>query len=227
MLQHPLLFSELLGIPETYKHVFYTWMAIIILFIVGLFIRGRTKMVPTGVQNFMEVVVGGLEEYAVGVIGEKARKVVPYLVGIFLFIVSQNLIGLLPGCDAATASLNTTAALAVLCFVYYNAVGLRRWGPGYIKHFMGPMLPLAPLMLPLELISHLSRPLSLALRLFGNIRGEEIVLMIFFSLVVLFPPTLVGTVPIYFLFLMMKCLQGFIFYMLSMLYLQGAMEHAH
>ena len=222
MLEHPVLFSTLLGIGEDFKHVFYTWCAMGILFFAGYLLRGKMKLVPTGLQNFFEVVIGGLEEFTVSTIGEKGRKVYPILCACFLFIVAQNLLGLIPGCDAPTANVNTNAAMALFVFCYYNYLGLRNWGPGYIKHFMGPMLPLAPLMLPIELVSHISRPLSLTLRLFGNIRGEEIVLVLFFIMAPIF-----GTLPIYFLFLLAKLLQAFIFYMLTMIYLQGAMEHAH
>lgn len=222
MLEHPVLFSSLLGIGENYKHVFYTWCAMAILFLCGFLLRGKTQMVPTGLQNFFEVLIGGLEEFTVTTIGEKGRKIFPLLCGIFLFILTMNLLGLVPGCDAPTANINTNAAMALFVFFYYNAVGLRRWGPGYIKHFMGPVLPLAPLMLPIELISHVARPLSLTLRLFGNIRGEEIVLLLFFAMAPIF-----ATLPTYFLFMLAKSLQAFIFYMLTMLYLQGAMEHAH
>lgn len=221
-MEHPVLLSTLLGVPEEYKHVFYSWCAMAILFTTGLILRGRMKMVPTGLQNFMEVVIGGLENFTVGTVGEKGRTIFPLLCGIFLFIIAQNLLGLMPGCDAPTANINTNAAMALFVFCYYNFVGLRRWGPGYIKHFMGPMLPLAPLMLPIELVSHISRPLSLTLRLFGNIRGEEIVLLLFFTMGPIF-----ATLPIYFLFFIAKALQAFIFFMLTMIYLQGAMEHAH
>lgn len=221
-LQHPVLLSTLLGVPDEYKHIFYSWCAMAILFIAGWMLRGKMKMIPTGLQNFMEVLIGGLEEFTVGVVGEKGRTIFPLLGGIFLYIFTSNLLGLVPGCDAPTANINTNAAMALFVFCYYNFVGLRRWGPGYIKHFMGPMLPLAPLMLPIELVSHISRPLSLTLRLFGNIRGEEIVLLLFFSMA-----PVVATVPTYFLFFIAKSLQAFIFYMLTMIYLQGAMEHAH
>lgn len=221
-IEHPVLISSLVGIEEPMKHVFYTWVAMAILFISGFALRGRMKMVPSGFQNVMEVVIGGLEEFAVGMSGEKARKVMPILAGIFLFVLVQNLLGLVPGCDAPTANINTNAAMAVFVFLYYNFVGLRAWGPGYIKHFMGPMLPLAPLMLPIELISHVARPLSLTLRLFGNIRGEEIVLLLFFIMA-----PIGATLPAYFLFFIAKVLQAFIFYMLTAIYLQGAMEHAH
>lgn len=221
-MEHPVLLSTLVGVPEEYKHIFYSWCAIAILFIAGYLLRGKTKLVPTGLQNFMEVVIGGLEEFTVNTVGEKGRTIFPLLAGIFLYIITSNLLGLVPGCDAPTANINTNAAMAAFVFLYYNYVGLRRWGPGYIKHFMGPMLPLAPLMLPIELVSHCSRPLSLTLRLFGNIRGEEIVLMLFFVMA-----PVVATVPTYFLFFIAKSLQAFIFFMLTMIYLQGAMEHAH
>ncbi len=229
---HPILFADVLGIsgifsnllgrPGNYNHIFYTWCAMAILFTAGFLLRGRLRLVPTGMQNFFEVIIGGLEEFTVTTIGEKGRKVFPLLCGIFLFLMVQNLMGLVPGCDAPTANINTNAAMALFVFLYYNFVGLRNWGPGYIKHFMGPMLPLAPLMLPIEIVSHCARPLSLTLRLFGNIRGEEIVLMLFFFMAPVF-----ATLPTYFLFFIAKSLQAFIFYMLTMIYLQGAMEHAH
>lgn len=221
-MEHPVLFSDLCQVPGDYKHVFYTWMAIILLFIVGLFARRKMTMVPTGVQNIMEFVVGGLEDYTIANMGEKGRQVFPYLCGMFLFILFQNWIGLLPGCDAPTANLNTTMAMAVLTFLYYNFVGFKTWGPGYVKHFMGPMLPMAVLIMPIEIISHCARPVSLTLRLFGNIRGEEIVILLFFLVA-----PIAGTLPVYALFTLAKFIQAFIFYMLTMLYLNGALEHAH
>jgi F0F1-type ATP synthase, subunit a len=221
-MEHPLLFSTLLHVPDAYKHVFYTWVAMAILLTITLLLRGRLKLVPCGLQNVMEVVIGGLENFTVGVCGEKGRKVFPLLCAIFLFILAQNILGLMPGCDAPTANLNTNAAMAVFVFLYYNYVGLRTWGPKYIKHFMGPMLPLAPLMLPIELVSHVARPVSLTLRLFGNIWGEEIVLLLFFMMA-----PIVATLPVYFLFSLAKALQAFIFFMLTMIYLNGAMDHAH
>ena len=112
--------------------------------------------------------------------------------------------------------------MALFVFLYYNYVGLKTWGPRYIKHFMGPMLPLAPLMLPIELVSHTARPLSLTLRLFGNIWGEEIVLVLFFSMA-----PIVATIPIYFLFGLAKSMQAFIFFLLTMIYLNAAMDEAH
>ena len=229
-LPHPILFSTLAdmdyvtiaGHQVEFKHVFYTWCAMFILFVCGLCVRFSIQKYPKGIQHFFEVLIEFLENFAISNMGEKARKVMPFLIPLFLFIVVQNVLGLIPGCDAPTANINTNAAMALGVFIYYNMLGIAIWGFGYIKHFLGPVPAIAPLMLPIEIISHLARPLSLTLRLFGNIKGEEIVLVLFFLLA-----PIIGTIPIYFLFLLAKVMQAFIFYMLAMLYITGAMEHAH
>jgi F-type H+-transporting ATPase subunit a len=229
-LPHPVLLAPALGMDSieimgkvvNFSHVFYTWIAMAILFTLAFLVRGQIKLVPGKLQNVFEVIIGGLEDFVVSNIGEDGRKIFHVLIALFLFIITMNLMGLVPGFDAPTANVNTNAAMALFTFAYYNWVGLRRWGLGYIKHFCGPFWWLSPLMLPLELISHCARPLSLTLRLFGNIRGEEIVLILFFLLA-----PIVGTIPIYFLFGLAKCLQAFIWFMLSMIYLKGSLEHAH
>ncbi|MCT4534631.1 F0F1 ATP synthase subunit A [Halodesulfovibrio sp.] len=229
-LPHPLLLAPLAGMDSitingevvNFSHVFYTWIAMAILFSLAFLVRGQIKIVPGKLQNVFETIIGGLEDFVVSNIGEDGRKIFHVLIALFLFIITMNLMGLIPGFDAPTANVNTNAAMALFTFGYYNWVGLKRWGAGYIKHFCGPFWWLSPLMLPLELISHCARPLSLTLRLFGNIRGEEIVLILFFLLA-----PIVGTIPIYFLFGLAKCLQAFIWFMLSMIYLKGALEHAH
>ncbi len=230
-LAHPVLFSSLTGVDQALqsalgvsdaKHIFYTWCAMLILFVFAFLARGSLQLVPGKIQNIAEVIVGGLEDFVVGTIGEDGRMVFPILCGLFLFILVNNLLGLVPGCDAPTANVNTNLGMALFIFAYYNFIGLWRWKLGYIKHFLGPVAFLIPLMLPLEIVSHTARILSLTLRLFGNIRGEEIVLILFFILA-----PLVGTIPIYFLFLLAKVLQAFIFFMLSMIYLKGSLEHAH
>ncbi len=225
-LPHPLLYMDILrnaiGLETIPLHVWYTWMVMIFLFACGLLIRRKVQLVPGGLQNFFEVIIGGLEDFVVTNIGEDGRKVFPILAVIFIYIWFLNLTGLIPGCDAPTANINTNAAMAITVFLYYNWIGIKRWKLGYIKHFLGPVAFLAPLMLVLELVSHCARPLSLTLRLFGNIRGEEIVLVLLFMLA----PVL-GTVPMYFLFFLAKTIQAFIFFILTMIYLKGALEHAH
>jgi F-type H+-transporting ATPase subunit a len=107
-------------------------------------------------------------------------------------------------------------------------VGIRTWKFGYIHHFTGSSKPLIPLMFPIEIISHLARPLSMSLRLFGNIFAEEMTLIIFFGFgASIYVGVLIGTVPMYFLFLLGKVLQAFILFTLSMIYIQGSVEHAH
>jgi len=234
-LPHPLLYADMiksighwgahveeaLGVASI-NHIIYMWFAMAILFTIGLIVRGRLQLVPGGLQNLLETIIGGLEDFTVSNMGEKGRQFMPVLGTIFCLVLIMNYIGLVPGCDAATANINTNIALAVTVFIYYNYVGIKKWGFGYIKHFMGPVPALAPLMLILEPISHIARPLSLTLRLFGNIRGEEIVLILMFMLA-----PILGSLPMYFLFILAKTIQAFIFFMLTMLYLQGAVEHAH
>lgn len=238
LMAHPVLWSDLLLRPlgldkipnslpigpemaET-KHVFYSLIASAILISFALLVRRKIRMVPGTLQNVAETIIGGLENFVVGIMGDDGRKIFPVVLGIFLYILTCNFLGLVPGCDAPTANVNTNAGLAIFAFAYYNGVGLWRWKLGYIKHFCGPFWWLIPLMLPLEIISHVARMLSLTLRLFGNIRGEEIVLVLFFNLAPIY-----GTLPIYFLFMIAKLLQAFIFFMLTTIYLKGSMEHAH
>lgn len=203
-------------------HIFFTWVIMGLLIWCGFSVQRKLSMVPGGMQNFFEVIIGGLEDFVVANVGEEGRKVFPILATIFLFVWFNNLVGLVPGCDAATANINTNAAVAVIVFIYYNYWGIREHGAGYIKHFMGPILALSPLMIIIEIFSHLARPLSLTLRLFGNIRGEEIVLILLFQLA-----PVVATLPMYFLFGLGKTIQAFIFFMLTMIYLKGSLEHAH
>lgn len=235
-LPHPLLLSTVFHMDEVtiagtsvgFTYVFFTWAGMLLLALIGLAVKKNIQVVPGGLQNFFEALIGALENFIISNMGEKGRRFVPLLCGIFIFILSMNLMGLLPGFDAPTANLNTTVAVAICVFLYYNYIGLRQWGPRYIKHFTGSSKALMPLMLPIEIISHLARPLSMSLRLFGNIFGEEMTLLIFFSFsAAIYVGVLIGTVPLYFLFLLAKTLQAFILFILAMIYLQGAVEHAH
>ncbi len=222
---HPFLvlqvLAEKLGVHIPY-HVLYTWLAMAILFTVGILVSKRLQLVPAGLQNLCEVIIGGLEDFVVTNVGEAGRTVFPVLCTLFVFILVQNLLGLVPGADAPTANVNTNASMAVFVFLYYNFLGIKIHGPAYIKHFMGPIWWLSPLMLPIEFVSHLARPLSLTLRLFGNIKGEEIVLALLFMMA-----PVISTFPMYLLFGLGKTIQAFVFFMLTMIYLKGSLEHAH
>lgn len=228
----PVLLSILLGTDEMTifgkfvphsSHLFYTWLGMGFLFILGILVRSRISMVPGQLQNFWESIIEPLEEFAIENLGDNAgRYFFPLLGALFIYILTLNLMGLFPLFDAPTANLNTNIGMALLVFVLYNFVGFRYHGARYIKQFCGPMILMAPFMLPIEVINHCARPLSLALRLFGNIKGEEIVLLI---LLMLAP--IVGTLPLMFLFIFIKVLQAFIFFLLTVIYLQGALSDDH
>ena len=140
-----------------------------------------------------------------------------------LFILGGNLLGLFPFSASPTATLNTTLACAVVAFLYYHAMGIRTLGfKKYAAHFAGPAPILAPLMVPIELVSHASRVLSLSLRLFGNIMGEDVVILILFSISAYIAP-----VPMMAFAIFTSILQAFIFVMLTMMYLAGAVAEDH
>lgn len=205
------------------SHLFYTWIGMAFLFVCGIIVRSRISMVPNQMQNFWESMIQPLEDFAKENLGSAAGgSFFPLLGALFIYILFLNLMGLLPLFDAPTANLNTNVGMALLVFFLYHAVGFRVHGIGYVKHFCGPVKILAPFMFPIEIINHCARPLSLTLRLFGNIKGEEMVL-----LVVLMLAPIVGTLPLMFLFIFVKILQAFIFYLLTIVYLQGALDEAH
>lgn len=159
------------------------------------------------------------------ILGEKqAKKYYALIVLYFMLILFNNLIGLVPGFLPPTENFNTTLALGLFVFVYYNYQGVRVQGVwGHIKHFMGPVLPLAPLMLILELISHGARPISLGLRLKGNMEGDHKVLAIFSDLVPYIVP-----IPFYVVGMFVSFIQAFVFTLLTMVYISLATEtHDH
>ena len=228
-LPEPVLLSTFLGLDEVmiegklieFKHVFFSWTAIAVLVVLALLVRSRlTEKTPGMLQNVFETVIDAIEKFVVSNMGSKEGTFyTPLLAGMFLYIFCMNFLGLVPGFDAPTANLNSTVCMALFVFVLYHIVGIIRWKFHYVSQFTGPSKFLIPLMFPLEIVSHLARPLSLSLRLFGNIRGEEIVMILFFIMA-----PILSTVPIYALFLLGKTMQAFVFFMLTMFYLKGAIE---
>jgi F-type H+-transporting ATPase subunit a len=154
--------------------------------------------------------------------GEKGKPYFPLIATLAFFIFIANMLGLIPGFMPPTANLNTTAACAVIVFVLTHIIGLKEHGVGYIKHFMGPVWWLAPLIFPIEIVGHLSRPVSLSMRLFGNMTGHELVVMILIFLVPFAVPVLMSIMG-----LLVAFIQAFVFALLSMIYLSGALEEAH
>jgi F-type H+-transporting ATPase subunit a len=213
----------LLHVPNVPEHVTYTWLAMAIL--IGLSLAARfslKKTAPTGFQNFFEVIVGGLENFVEEIMGPEGKHYLTLIGSLFLFILVCNLQGLFPGFDSPTANINTTLALALVSFSATHYIGLQRHGIGYIKHFMGPMPLLAPLMFPIELISHLARVMSLTFRLFGNMVAKHKLLLV---LALLAP--YIAPVPILGLGVLVAFVQAGVFTLLTMLYLSGSIEEAH
>jgi F-type H+-transporting ATPase subunit a len=200
----------------------YTWLIIALLALLSILATKAVKAVPGGMQNFMEIVIGGIENMIVETMGEHGRPFFPLIATLAIFILVSNLIGLVPGFFPPTANINTTAACAVVVFVMTHVVGVKEHGVKYIKHFLGPIAWLAPMMFFIEVIGHFSRVISLTLRLFGNMNGHELVLMIFFGLAPFLVP-----LPMMLMGVLVSFIQAFVFMLLAMIYIQGSLEHAH
>jgi F-type H+-transporting ATPase subunit a len=230
-----------------WDHVTYTWLVMILLSALAFVASRNVALVPRGLQNFLEVVLEQFQQLIDDVIGAAGRPYLPLIATLGLFILVANLLGLVPGMNGPTTNLNTTAACALVVFFAYHWIGIRTQGPlNYLKHFMGPVWWLAWLMFPIEIISHLARPLSLTLRLFGNMFGGHILLAIIFFLMGLdgligwalsgspigaIVGGLGGIVMVVFtvgflypLKILVSFLQAFVFVMLTMLYISGAIE---
>ncbi|MDD2309166.1 MAG: F0F1 ATP synthase subunit A [Desulfuromonadaceae bacterium] len=227
---HPLLFLEFfrkllapLHLPEaSVDAISYTWLIIVLLLVLSLLATSALKAIPGGLQNFMETVIGGIETMIVDTMGEHGRPYFPLIATLAIFVLVSNLIGLIPGFFPPTANINTTAACAVIVFVSTHVVGIKHHGLHYLKHFLGPIAWLAPIMFFIEVIGHLSRPVSLTLRLFGNMNGHELVLMIFFGLAPFLVP-----LPMMLMGVLVSFIQAFVFMLLAMIYIQGSLEEAH
>jgi F-type H+-transporting ATPase subunit a len=225
-MEHPILFLDLLTgafnlhIPP---HLTYTWLIMLVLLGLGFLASRSVSLVPAGAQNVFELVISGLEEFMVEITGEEGRSFYPYIATLFLFILLCNLAGLLPGFLSPTSNINTPLAMALCTFVFTHYLGIKYHGVKYIKHFLGPIPWLAPLFFPIEIIGHTARVLSLTLRLFGNIMGEDLVL----AILLLLAGQFLAPLPMMFLAVFTSTVQAFIFTLLSMMYFAGSMEHAH
>ncbi len=198
---------------------------LVFLFLVSVFFLVRSRLSvdrPGALQHIFEGAHGFIKGQSREIIGPHSEGYTAFLMALGLYILIGNLIGLIPGFESPTAVKYVPLGCAICAFVYYQAQGFKHAGIGYLKHFAGPMPLLAPLMVPIELISHLARVLSLTIRLFANMFAGDMVTLVFISLVPI-------GVPIIFLGLhiFVSFLQAYIFVLLTTVYLQGAVAEEH
>ena len=238
-MEHPLLFLSILldaiGLPAhggegvlakvLAPHMQYSYLAMILCIVLAKAATRRMEMIPTGMQNVMEAFVGGLDDFLYDQTHDrkKAMIIFPMIATFAYLILLSNYMGLIPGFMSPTANLNVTLGLTAVSIFTYHALGFRFHGIKYLKHFMGPVPAMAPVMIPIEIFSHIGRILSLSIRLFGNMVSKEILLGLMFMLA---GPYL-APLPIMVLGCLVCLIQTFIFMMLSIVYSVEAMGGEH
>jgi len=226
---HETLLMDAIINPEKIPHnVSHAFLVCIILILVALVIRKSIRLVPKGTQNFVEVITEAILNLVDENIGHHWGKTLfPFICTIFMFILVGNCMGLIPGFTAPTANINTNAAMAVPVFLATHYYGIRVHGIKYIYHFLGPVrsifaLPLMILMFVVEFVGHLARPLTLTVRLFGNMIAKHILLLVLAILAPWIIPTSILALGV-----LVSVVQAFVFTLLATLYLAGAVEEAH
>jgi F-type H+-transporting ATPase subunit a len=205
---------------------FVTMQILVFLILLVLFaiLRGRLSMDRPGkLQHIFEIVYNFLRGQSEEAIGHHGPKYLTFVGTLFIFILFSNLIGIIPTFESPTMFAYVPAGCAMAAFLYYNIQGFREQGiVGYAKHFAGPIWWLAPLMIPIEIISHMARPLSLTIRLYANMYAGEQVTLAFLSLVPLVIPVIFMGLHVF-----VSLLQAYVFTLLTMIYVNGAVEHEH
>jgi F-type H+-transporting ATPase subunit a len=198
-------------------------VAVLIVLLFALLRSGLSVDKPGGLQQIFELIHNFIAGEAEGQVGHDGHKHVLMFETIFIFLLLANLIGIIPGFVSPTQVIYVPVGCALVAFLYFNIVGMQKQGVGkYLKHFAGPIWWMAPLMIPIEIIGSLARPLSLSVRLFANMYAGEQVTLVFLSMTYLvFPAVFMG------LHVFVSLLQAYIFVLLTMIYVAGAVEEAH
>jgi len=188
--------------------------------------KGDVAVIPAGkfsLRGLLELVTEFVASLVDTVVGHHGRHLTPLFTAVFFFVFTNNLVGVIPGMTPATENINTTFGMGLFMFLAYNTLGIKENGiVGYLKHFMGPVLFLAPLMFVLELVSHFVRPFSLGLRLANVMMGDHTVVSVFLDLIPIGAP-----LPFYIMGLFVSFVQAFVFTLLSMVYVAFATAHDH
>lgn len=222
--------TQLPGVTDSNVHVALAAGAVGVMTVLALVAnlalgKGKEAVLPAprlSIKGLFEQLIEFIGSMTDTVVGTVGRPYVPMFATIFFFILINNLLGLLPSVGTASENINTGLAVGIFVFIVYNIFGIKEHGLGYVKHFMGPVWWLAPLILVVELFSHMVRPLSLGIRLRANMLADHSVLGIFTDLV-----PYVAPVPFYFLGLFVSFMQAFIFTVLTMIYVSMALSHDH
>ncbi len=229
--------NALINLLFQFRIVFFSTLVWLILGLLAYAAFRKRTLIPSPIQNFMEWVVESLANMITGVLGERGKQFIPFIGTLFVYIFGMNLFGLIPGMFSPTSKLNTTLALAICVFLYVQYTGLRNFGIlGYLHHLAGSPKSgvewaLVPLNLPLHIIGELARPVSLSLRLFGNITGEDMLLAIFATLgvsVLSFTHMPIGIplqLPFIFLAILTSFVQALVFTLLTTIYFSLMSTH--
>jgi len=228
------------GIAHDWVNVIYAFVVAIIFAVVSVRVYSKRQLIPGPLQNFLEMLVEGMYNFIYSVLGKDTRRYIPYLGSLFFYILAMNLLGLIPFGHAPSTSINITASLAILTFLYAQWTGITRLGAiGYFDHLAGQPRSviswlLVPLMLPIHIIGEFAKPFSLAIRLFGNITGEDVLVAAFVALGVasmsIFhlqgsPVGIPLQIPFYFLGILLSTIQALVFTLLSTVYILMMLPH--
>lgn len=221
-----------LGVPHWIPEpVFFSWFLIIFLGLFSYFATRDLKKIPTPLQALLEIIVEALDNFTKQIIGKEGSKYTPLIGSFFIYIFLMNSLALIPGMLSPTSNFNTTIALAIVTFISVQYFSIRKNGIlGYLKHYAGEPLWMAPLMFPIHIIGELAKPFSLSIRLFANIFGEDTAVVIIIGII---PPLLKYFIPVptYLFMLGLSLLtifvQSLIFSMLSAIYISIMISEEH
>jgi F-type H+-transporting ATPase subunit a len=234
-----LLFGET-SLAEHWINVEYAFFIAVLFSIVACTVYAKRQMIPGRFQNFIEILVEGMYNFIHSILGKDTKTYIPYLGTLFFYILAMNLIGIVPLGHSPSTSINITASLAILTFLFAQWTGIKRMGfVGYLDHLAGQPRDaiswgLIIIMLPMHIIGELAKPFSLAIRLFGNITGEDVLVAAFVGLgvsvmsVLGLPHSPVGIplqIPFYFLGILLSTIQALVFTLLSTIYILMMLPH--
>jgi len=222
---------------HTWENVVFSLLIVIILGVVAYLSSRKSSLIPGSLQNFVEMVVEWLDNFVCGILGPKGRKFTPFLGTLFIYVLSMNFFGLVPGMKSPSSSLNTTVALATCVFFYVQYTGIKSFGLlGYLSHLAGEPKDvvgwiLVPLNLPIHILEEFIKPLSLSMRLFGNIFAEDILIAVLVGLGVAslaflkMPVGIPFQLPFIFLAMLFSTIQALVFTILSTIYFSLMMPY--